>query len=235
MGKGFRRGLIANAALDPLKMPLTLTAQEAGATVTLNVRGTLTIPGMHYRMGTSGLWLPYTAGAVLTLANVGDSVQFWNSEETLSANLDDNANFVTPKKVAASGNIQSLLNWREDCPSYAFAWLFSGCKLIKMPILPAKTISKGTYCYTFHNNNYLTETTLICAEKGLAASSMESMLRYCSRLSVIRTLTPTLGVNNSFNWVQGVASAGTFYKTSALPENYGAHYIPEGWTVVNID
>jgi hypothetical protein len=36
-----------------------------------------------------------------------------------------------------------------------------------------------------------------------------------------------------FEWVKGVSSTGTFYKPSALPEQYGTDRIPEGWSVVN--
>lgn len=232
----FRSLLMANAAVDPLKMPLTFTAEEAGATVALDVNGTLTIPGMHYRMGKSGAWMPYTAGTVINLPNIGDSCQFWNSAETLSVGGNDYATFAIPKKVAASGNIQSMLNWREDCPDYAFVRLFSNCAgLTKMPELPAEKIGKSTYWFCFFGCTSLVETTLIRAQQGVTASSFESMLRGCAKLSTIRTLTPKLDGSVSFYWVYGVPSTGTFYKTSALAETYGYNNIPTGWTVVNID
>jgi hypothetical protein len=229
----FRSLMIANAAADPLKMPLTFTAEEVGATVALNVNGTLTIPGMHYRMGKSGAWMPYTAGTAIPL-NIGESVQFWNSAETLSVGGNDYATFAIPKKVAANGNVQSMLNWRKDCPAYCFCHLFYSCRLTKMPELPAETIGAATYWFCFYNNNYLTETTLICAKYGIASYSFESMFRYCGKLSVIRTLTPRLGGNESFYWVNGVSPTGTFYKTSALAEVYGYNNIPEGWDIVDM-
>lgn len=257
---GFRRGMIANAtASDPmLKVPLTFTAEEAGATVTLNVYGSVTIPAMHYRMGKSGLWLPYTAGTVIDLPNIGDSVQFWNNAETLSAWTNDYAGFSLPKKVAASGNIQSMLNWRTDCPFRCFNQLFLGVKLTSLPLMPAKIIGGSSYYNMYGNYSKIYQTKLIL-DFPLSTESflhmfqfatgfeavelrgertetvnMRAMFRGCTTLKEI-TVHFTSWVGESSDWVLDVSSGGTFYKPSALPEEYGTARIPEGWTVVNID
>lgn len=259
---GFRRGMIANAtASDPmLKVPLTFTAEEAGATVALNVYGTCTIPGMHYRMGVAGDWMPYTAGTVLTLANIGDSCQFWNSAETLAINAYNSnyAKFVIPKKMSASGNIMSLLNWREDCYDQCFFALFTGAKITKAPLLPATELATLCYDYMFSYCALIEPPKLPATV--LAYGCYRSMLASCPALTKAPTLPAETSVDHCYNnmlngcsnlteirvhftswsdatyqWVYGVTSTGTFYKPSALPEEYGESRIPEGWTVVNID
>lgn len=219
---GFRRGMIANAtASDPmLKVPLTFTAEEAGATIQIvgDASGNLpdSFPGLYYRMGTSGDWQPYdevmTPG--ITLTDIGDSCQFWNSNDYWFQDLEtefggEYAVFYLMKKIAASGNIMSLLNWREDVPGGSFYTLFAqgGCTLTKAPLLPATELGIACYFGMFEYNQYLTEIRVHFTSWSDATDW----------------------------WVYRVASTGTFYKPSALPEEYGESRIPEGWTVVNID
>jgi hypothetical protein len=224
---------------------------------------------MHYRMGKSGAWIPYTAGTVIPL-NAGESVQFWNSENTLSTSRTNNANFAISKKVAASGNVQSLMNFRSDCPGYCFASLFSysATYLSKLPLFPAKTLGSNCYFNMFSGCKYLDATRLVLpaefaqecyahafqnVENGLesveilgtvpAYNCLYSAFRYCYKLKEIKvhftswTCIASNGTENNFSpvWVEGVSKTGTFYKPSALPEEYGTGRIPEGWTVINID
>ena len=230
----FRSLMMANATVDLLTVPLTFTAEEAGATVTLNTIG-ITIPGMHYRMGKSGLWLPYTAGMMLTLENIGDSCQFWNSKATLSDNSGMRASFKLTGKIRASGNIQSLLNWRTNLyPFGCFNHLFISQKsLSQMPLIPPVT-SMQAYCL----NNSFNNTGIAKAEipdTALVDNCYHSMFLYCTQLKEIRVHFTAWHENATTNWVNGVSPTGTFYKPAALPEEYGISRIPEGWTVVNID
>lgn len=128
-------------------LPLTFTALQANSSVTLNATGSPTVSGLHYRLGKSGLWLPYTIGTIITLANVGDCVQFWNSADTLSSSSSNYARFAMTGMIAAKGNIQSMLNWSESCPNYCFNGLFAYCTpLVSSPDLPS--IQLGNYCYS---------------------------------------------------------------------------------------
>jgi hypothetical protein len=249
--------MMANAAVDLLTVPLTFTAEEAGAAVALNTTG-ITIPGMHYRMGTSGLWMPYTAGAVIDLPNIGDSCQFWNSESTLSTSLNDEARFSIYKKVRANGNCMSLLNWIDYCPDYCFSRLFekqSTCSgEILLPAkrlgmychywmlgpdcrvtakLPATTLSESCYRGMFGRNNTL--QSIVLPATKLVPYCYYFMFEYGGYLSEIKVSFTEWHENATTNWVNGVSKTGTFYKPSALPEEYGISRIPEGWTVVNID
>lgn len=245
----FRSLMMANAAVDPLKVPLTLTAEEAGATIAIHTYGGLAIPGMHYRMGKSGAWTPYTVGTVLALPNVGDSCQFWNSEDRLGTEYNTSARFTLAKKVSASGNIQSLLNWRKDCPDRSFQYMFYAQRSlsdISQLLMPATSV--GTYAYS----NIFTEcrssvSPHLPAFTNLGDGAMAYMFMN-STITTVRVGFTSWGGNPADHyfsgWLSGVPSNGIFYKPSALPEefgivgvaeSYGTNRIPEGWTVVNID
>jgi hypothetical protein len=59
------------------------------------------------------------------------------------------------------------------------------------------------------------------------------MFNGCTNLNYIKALfTTTPSTSYTWNWVQGVASTGTFVKsTSATWTTTGVNGIPTGWTV----
>jgi hypothetical protein len=234
----FRSLLMANAAVDPLTVPLTFTAEEAASRVELVPTG-LTLSGMHYRMGNSGLWMPYTAGTVLTLQNVGDSCQFWNSEDRLGTAYNTNLRIRITGRVSASGNIQSLLNWRTDCPDRSFQYMFqsqSGLSDVSKLLLPATSV--GAYSYQYMLVGCSSNTAPTLPNITYYGTGGMAYMFVSSRVTSMRVGFTSWGDSaNPFfkDWLSGVPSTGTFYKPSALPEEYGASRIPEGWTVVNID
>lgn len=234
----FRSLLMANAAVDPLKVPLTFTAEEAGSKVTLIPRN-ITLSGMHYRMGKSGLWLPYIANTAIGLPNIGDSCQFWNSEDRLGTSYNTTALFWGSGKVSASGNIQSLLNWRTDCPDRSFQYMFnaqSNLSDVSKLLLPATSVGVYSYQYMFERCRF--ETPPILPNITYYGTGGMAYMFINSSITSMRVGFTSWGDSaNPFfkDWLSGVPSTGTFYKPSALPEEYGASRIPEGWTVVNID
>ena len=68
----------------------------------------------------------------------------------------------------------------------------------------------------------------------LAKFCYSSMFNGCTDLSLIKVHFTAWGIQTT-DWVTSVSSAGTFYKPSALSEEFGESKIPTGWTVVNID
>ena len=242
-------------------LPLTLTALSAGSTVTLNANGSPTVSGLHYRLGKSGTWLSYTPGSTITLAAVGDSVQFWNSAETLSSSAVNYVKFAMNGQISAKGNVQSLLNWIDYCKSLCFHRLFEDCSaMVTPPDFPALTLDTSCYNRTFTGCSGLTALPYLPASvlavncyyqfcngcssitqaiiKGtgtLPSQSCRRMFYGCSALNRIEVnFTNWNGANNATTeWVSGVAASGTFIKPTALPEEYGVDRIPTGWTVVN--
>ena len=83
---------------------------------------------------------------VITLSTVGAYVQFQNTGNNLSQAVQRFVQFVMTGSIAASGNTQALLNYREDCPGQSFLRLFQDCTaLVQAPELPSANI--GQYCY----------------------------------------------------------------------------------------
>ena len=68
----------------------------------------------------------------------------------------------------------------------------------------------------------------------LASNCYRSMFQGCTHLSLIKVHFTAWGAQTN-NWVNNVLPTGTFYKPSALPEEFSTNKIPTGWTVVNID
>jgi hypothetical protein len=69
---------------DPmLKVPLTFTAESAGAILSLNSNDGPDVTLETSTTGEEGSWQPYTVGTEITLANVGDKVMFRNSSDTI--------------------------------------------------------------------------------------------------------------------------------------------------------
>jgi hypothetical protein len=112
----------ADSSSEPedTSVPLTLTAEQANSTVTL--KKTISNPVVYslvYRTDSSAAWMDYDINTLITLSKVGDYVQFKNTASTLntSANV---IWFGMSGKIAASGNIQSMLNWSDSCTDYCY-------------------------------------------------------------------------------------------------------------------
>ena len=159
-------------------------------------------------------WEDYSVGEVIELPSIGDFVYLAAGEggnETFGSSLSNYHKFVINGLVAASGDITSLRRFdliQTPFANFCYNSMFSGCTgLTSAPELPATTLA--TDCYN-------------------------SMFGRCTHLSLIKVnFTAWEGKTNG--WVSGVASTGTFYKPTALTEEYGTSEIPTGWTVVNIE
>ena len=117
---------------------------------------------------------------------------------------------------------------------YCYIGMFYGCTgLTSAPELPATTLA--VYCYNFMFNG----CTGLTSAPELPATTLHSncyasMFNGCTGLSLIKAHFTVWGLQTN-DWVSGVASTGTFYKPTALTEEYGTSKIPTGWTVVNIE
>jgi hypothetical protein len=249
---GFRRMMMANAAFNPLKVPLTFTAEENGATIKFTG---LSIDTLRYRMGSG--WERYVIGTEISVP-VGQSIQFWNENNTLSIDTTSNYGmFTIPKRMKCSGNIQSLINFSENCPDFCFCRLFKNCAITTAPDLPAKRVGVSSYFGLFATTSALAGEVVIQAEKlqyqacyymftGTSSGKlfvdiratdldMSACVGMFDNAVVAGIKVRFTEWRNTNDWVTGILSTGTFYKPSALPEEYGGGRIPTGWTVVNID
>ena len=157
--------------------PLTFTAQEAGSTVKLTATGSPVIDGLQYRTNNAEVWQPYTIDTVITLTNVDDYVQFQNTKEQLSLDSDNYVQFVmygeetesgrmNEGKIAASGNIQSMLKDSTSCYPYCYYYMFGGCESLTVaPELPATNLANGCYNSMFQDCTSLTSAPKLPATK----------------------------------------------------------------------
>ena len=216
-------------------IPMTLTAEQSMSTVRLTAIGSPVVSGLHYRLGKSGLWLPYTIGDTITLNNIGDSVQFWNSSSELGTSNQNYVLFSLSGSVSGHGNFLSLINYGDTLPSHCFYQMFyRGYSLVWLDtdvFAAAKTVGVQCLRNAFLDCTALTNAAVPSATV-LAAHCYYQMFRGCSNLASIEVPFTTWS-GDTTNWLYGVAASGTFIKPAALPEEYDASKIPTGWTVVN--
>ena len=147
---------------EMLKTPLTFTAEEAGSTIKM-VKSS-SAPTVYLETsptGEEGSWSDFIVctydengnsnndGTVITLANVGDKVYFRAKQDNQQfANDIREANqFVMTGKIAASGNINTLLKADGSVldltgRNYCYINMFKDCSsLTQAPELPATTLA----------------------------------------------------------------------------------------------
>ena len=141
---------------------LCFTAEESNSTVAMSVNGTPT-KSQAFETSTDGSnWSVFTPGTTtITLANVGDKVFFRGDNTTVGESNSIYYTFVMSGKIAASGNIMSLLD--KTCESttisskYCYRSMFLNCtSLTTAPALPATTLSEFCYYSMFYGCTSLT-------------------------------------------------------------------------------
>lgn len=118
---------------------------------------------------------------------------------------------------------------------YCYQSMFYGCTaLITAPELPATTLASNCYSVMFHKCTGLTTAPELPATI-LVDNCYGSMFKGCSQLNYVKCLaTDMTATGCTTNWLQGVASTGTFVKDAAMEDwPTGASGIPSGWTVVD--
>lgn len=153
--------LIDSYKSDPIEFtregPLCFTSEETGSTVAMAVNGTPT-KGQAFEYSTDGTnWSVFTPGTTtITLAKTGDKVYFRGNNTTVSESPSIYYKFVMSGKIAASGNIMSLLD--KTCQSttisnqFCYYHMFYGCtSLTTAPALPATTLAMDCYAGMFYN------------------------------------------------------------------------------------
>ena len=168
--------------------PLTFTAQEAKSTIRLTYSSSPNIDGLEYITNINSDWSTYTINTTITLTKIGDYVQFQNTNTELSTSLTDYVYFVMSGKIAASGNIQSMLNYLTFCTPYCYTNMFARCdSLITAPELPATNLASFCYYHMFSRCTSLTTAPELPAP-NVADSCYLSMFFNCTALENAPTL-----------------------------------------------
>ena len=178
---------------------LCFTATQANSTVKLNKNGS---PGaISLETSTEGsTWSDYSwtdsTGDTLTLANVGDKIYFRAKTEnqTIGSSRSNYYKFSMSGKIAASGNIQTLLKAdgsRIDAPDYCYFNMFNGCtSLTTAPELTATTLAESCYDAMFQGCTSLTTAPELPATT-LANYCYFNMFNGCTYLTQAPTLLAT--------------------------------------------
>ena len=207
---------IKNHMTSKLSDPLCFTAQQANSTVKLNGDwssssgssnpyssdpyggGSSTYKvNLEYKLEgtTTQDWIRYT-GQTITLANVNDKMYMRamaGGNTTISSDRNY-YNFEMTGKIAASGNIQTLLDQtgnRMDVHEYCYTSMFYGCtSLVQAPKLPATTLYRGCYNSMFRGCTSLTQAPELPATT-LASHCYNYMFSGCTSLTKAPELPAT--------------------------------------------
>ena len=119
--------------------------------------------------------------------------------------------------------------------SSCYGSMFFGCtSLTQAPELPATTLE--TMCYkSMFNNCTSLRTAPELPATTLNIMCYSSMFSNCTSLNYIKCLATDISASRcTGNWVNGVASTGTFVKNPNMNDwTEGASGIPTGWTVID--
>ena len=111
--------------------------------------------------------------------------------------------------------------------------MFYGCtSLTTAPELPATTLANNCYESMFRGCIKLTSAPVLPATT-LVYWCYNNMFRDCTNLNYIKCLATNISATDcTYNWVDGVASTGTFVKNPNMTSwTTGKNGIPNGWTV----
>lgn len=175
---------------------LTFIAGEPNLKVKINQVGSVDTSGIQYRNGSSGRWNAFNINGELTVQNVGDAVQFRNTNDKLSTAPNSYVYFAfsgtSGGLVEAHGDINSMLNYSTECYDYCFYSLFKNCSgLTRAPYLSAEKIGRYSYSNMFYRCINLTTAPKLLATV-LAEGSYLQMFRNCHSLTVAPELPATV-------------------------------------------
>ena len=117
----------------------------------------------------------------------------------------------------------------EDCYREMFR-ACSGLATVASGLLPATNLAANCYQQMFQESKITSAPELPAA--NLTSHCYHGMFLKCKQLAYIKCLAQT-GINstNCNNWVDQVASSGTFVKYTGISWTTNASGIPSGWTV----
>lgn len=121
-----------------------------------------------------------------------------------------------------------------DLADYCYYEMFSNCrKLTTAPTLPATTLAQECYRNMFRGCWSLITAPSVLPATTLADWCYAGMFEYCGKLNYIKCLATDISASNcTNNWVNGIASTGTFVKASSMTSwTTDESGIPTGWTV----
>ena len=198
--KYIKNWIIAHS--KPRLTELCFTAEEANSSVKLQKQGSAVIEGfngLEYKINNNG-WTSYAIGSTITLANIGDKVYMRAvaaGNSRMGATYGGYHQFFMTGKIAASGNVNTLLNPDPNAEVslagkyFCYSGMFNGCtSLTQAPELPATTLADFCYSNMFKGCSSLTQAPELPATT-LANKCYSYMFSGCSSLTQAPELPAT--------------------------------------------
>ena len=215
---------------------MIIEALEDALTVSLN--GTLNSPCVEYSLDGEE-WFVLNLENTTPPINKGEFILFKGNYRQTATNY---FTFVISTKCNLLGSCMSLLgnerlikNKTLEGADRVFVYLFNSCPIVSVSedFLPATILSESCYDRMFSDCTNLVNAPTLPATT-LANHCYDHMFANCTKLNHIKMLATDISASNCLlNWVNGVASSGTFVKNpEATWEVYGDNGIPNGWKVV---
>ncbi|MBP5481416.1 MAG: leucine-rich repeat protein [Paludibacteraceae bacterium] len=185
---------------------LTFTAEQNGASFTINFKNTQTdveMPNAVYSLDGGRTWYRLSYGEYVVLKNKGDKALLKGiNPDGFSQGSDAYAYFEMRGSIAASGSVMSLLGDTADSDKIpnngCFHGLFYNCTgLTQAPALPATTLTNNCYVIMFSGCTKLTQAPVLPATT-LAKNCYYGMFRGCSGLPQAPELPATTLANSCY-------------------------------------
>ena len=232
--------------IDYANMPLTFEIISGGTIVWKtfsNYFGDAARTISYSLNGREPINITSTTGGTTISVEAGDTVQLWGNNSSYAKTTEIISTFSNSTiQFKAKGNIMSLVNSTNFSEltafsnTFVFSGLFSGCTgLIDISklLLPATTLTP--YCYNgmFRGCTSLTTAPELPATT-LAERCYSSMFQNCTNLNYIKCLATDISATKcTYNWLNSVASSGTFVTPSSTNWTTGRDGIPTNWTRVD--
>ena len=199
-------------------IPYVTFKAEQPQTFKMTTKGGYEITGLQYSVN-YGEWKTVAANEEVTFGGTNGTLRLrgTNTNGTASAGSGYSTITFTDKtvKVACTGDIRTLLDWRiystVNTQNAKFSYLFYDCSVLtSAPELPAKTLAKDCYKSMFFNCTSLTSAPKLPATT-LAGSCYNSMFSGCTSLTAAPELPATTLVyscyDSMFNGCTSLTSA----------------------------
>ena len=231
-------GIITEGSKAELYAPYVTFKAEAEQKFKMTTEGGYSISGLQYSVN-GGDWKTVVAGGEgvtfggtngdlrLRGTNINGTASEWNVYSTIT--------FTVPNvKVASTGDIRTLLDWRNystvDTKNARFCYLFKDCAVLtSAPELPATELVEHCYSKMFYGCTSLTSAPELPAKK-LAKYCYQAMFYGCTSLTTAPELKATTLADFCYNYMfSGCTKLSTV--TMLAPSNQISEkaYCCNGW------
>ena len=211
-------------------------------------KGNYTISELQYSVN-NGEWNDVVANEEVTFGGTNGDLRLRGTNTNGTASRWDAYStiiFTNDVKVACTGDIRTLLDWRNystvNTQNARFCHLFQDCTVLtSAPELPAKELADNCYSDMFYGCTSLTSTPELKATK-LAENCYFHMFYKCTKLSTVTMLAPSDQISKTticcFDWLYNAgtdANSRTLKVQDAAADNAlkSEYYLLTNWQIGN--